>query len=93
MTGSDKVFLVIAGVDIHRGWLLEIPVEDLDTSVMDAFSAVYVWRHAYTVEMKKSMAEYNIYHVITSHSGTLLLPCQIRAAFAGKEANTHKYNT
>ena len=34
--------------------LLEVPVEDLDTSVIDAFSAVYVWRHAYTVEMKKS---------------------------------------
>ena len=43
-----------AGVDIHRGWLLEIPVEDLDTSVMDEFPAVYVWRHAYTVEMKKA---------------------------------------
>ena len=30
-----------AGVDIHRGWL-QIPVEDLDTSVTDAFSAVCV---------------------------------------------------
>ena len=43
--------------------------KDLDTSVIDAFSAVYVWRHAYTVEMKKS----NIYHVITSHRVTGIL--------------------
>ena len=42
MTGSDKVSLVIAGVDIHRGWLLEISGEDLDTSVMAAFSTVCV---------------------------------------------------
>ena len=47
-------------------------MEDLDTSVMDAFPAVYVWRHAYTVEMKKGMAEYNIYHLITSYRVTPL---------------------
>ena len=32
--------------------------------------AVYVWRHVYD-RYKKEMAENNIYHVITSHSGTL----------------------
>ena len=46
-------------------------MEDLDTSVSDAFPAVYVWRHAYTVEMKKRIAEYNIHQIITSHRVTL----------------------
>ena len=51
--------------------MLEIPVEDLDTTVSFVVPAVYGWRHAYTVEMKKGMAEYNIYQVITSHRVTL----------------------
>ena len=40
-------------------------------SITGVLRAVYVWGHTHMVEMKKGMAENNIYHVITSNSGTL----------------------
>jgi hypothetical protein len=40
-------------------------------SIMVVLPAVYGWRHAYTVEIEKRMAENYIYNVKTSCSGTL----------------------